>query len=219
MTRIRFRFRRPDASHVSGVPVDGVISCNPTMRVVQEDESLLLPVPFAVRLPSDGSDLTLDLKPTGVDWCWRIEERIKGLTHVRRVIVPDSTQILDYATLSEAAWHGASDNHGGLAHSIRTYPHVIRLGDVVDVDGLRPPDHVSAGDSVVDAEGHLWIVSRFDGGKVIFGIDGGVSLRGPKGERGLSFRSGLGVLDATTQGIVGDTYVDLTTGAVYRCQA
>ena len=81
MTRIRFRFRRPDASHVSGVPVDGVISCNPTMRVVQEDESLLLPVPFAVRLPSDGSDLTLDLKPTGVDWCWRIEERIKGLTH------------------------------------------------------------------------------------------------------------------------------------------
>nr|DAL86681.1 MAG TPA: hypothetical protein [Caudoviricetes sp.] len=153
MTRIRFRFRRPDASHVSGVPVEGVISCNPTMRVVQEDESLLLPVPFAVRLPSDGGDLTLDLKPTGVDWCWRIEERIKGLTHVRRVIVPDSTQILDYATLSEAAWRGTSDCAGGLAHSIRVFAGVIGLGDVVDVDDLRPSDHVSAGDSVVDAEG------------------------------------------------------------------
>lgn len=53
MTRIRFRFRRPDASHVSGVPVEGVISCNPTMRVVQEDESLLLPVPFAAALGDD----------------------------------------------------------------------------------------------------------------------------------------------------------------------
>lgn len=216
MTRIRFRFRRPDASHVSGVPVDGVISCNPTMRVVQEDESLLLPVPFAVRLPSDGSDLTLDLKPTGVDWCWRIEERIKGLTHVRRVIVPDSVQILDYATLSEAAWRGTSDCAGGLAHSIRVFAGVIGLGDVVDVDDLRPSDHVSAGDSVVDAEGHLWIVSRFDGGKVTFGIDGGVSLRGPKGERGLSFRSGMGVPVEATQGVVGDTYIDLTTGDVYQ---
>jgi hypothetical protein len=76
VTQIRFRFRRPDASHVSGVPVDGTISCNPTTRVVQEDESLLLPMPFAVRLPSDGEDLTIDLKPTGADWCWRIAERI-----------------------------------------------------------------------------------------------------------------------------------------------
>lgn len=219
MTRIRFRFREPDASHVSGVPVEGVISCNPTMRVVQEDESLLLPVPFAVRLPSDGSDLTLDLKPTGVDWCWRIEERIKGLTHVRRVIVPDSTQILDYATLSEAAWTGTSNCAGGVAHSIRVFAGVIGLGDVVDVDDLRPSDHVSAGDSVVDADGHVWIVSRFDGRRVVFGIDGGVSLRGPKGERGLSFRSGMGVPGEATQGVVGDTYIDLTTGAVYRCQA
>ena len=219
MTQIRFRFRKPDASHVPGVPADGVIYCSPTTRVVQEDESLLLPTPFAARLPSDGEDLILDLKPTGADWCWRIAERINGLTHVRRVIVPDSTQILDYATLSEAAWHGASDDRGGLAHSIRTYPHVIRLGDVVDADGLRPSDHVSAGDSVVDSEGHLWIVSRFDGEKVTFGIDGCVSLRGPEGERGLSFRSGMGVPDAATQGTVGDTYVDLTTGDVYRCQA
>lgn len=218
MTQIRFRFRRPDASHVSGVPVDGVIFCNPTMRVVQEDKSLLLPAPFAVRLPSDGSDLTLDLKPTGVDWCWRIEERIKGLTHVRRVIVPDSTQILDYATLSEAAWTGTSNCAGGVAHSIRVFDGVIGLGDVVDVDDLRPSDHVSAGDSVVDADGHVWIVSRFDGRKVVFGIDGGVSLRGPKGERGLSFRSGIGKPSDLTQGIIGDTYIDLETGDVYQLQ-
>lgn len=219
MTRIRFRFRRPDGLTDGGSSPRGLVVCSPTSRVVQKDESIMLPLPFVARLPEDGGDLVVSLQPTGRDWCWTIREQVGGYTHVRRVIVPDSTQILDYATLSEAAWHGTSDNHGGLAHSIRTYPHVIRLGDVVDVDGLRPPDHVSAGDSVVDAEGHLWIVSRFDGGKVTFGIDGGVSLRGPKGERGLSFRSDIGVPDATTQGIVGDTYVDLTTGAVYRCQA
>lgn len=74
-----------------------------------------------------------------------------------------------------------------MAHSIRVFAGVIGLGDVVDVDDLRPSDHVSAGDSVVDADGHVWIVSRFDGRKVVFGIDGGVSLRGPKGERGAEF--------------------------------
>ena len=216
MTRIRFRFRRPDGLTDGGSSPRGLVVCSPTSRVVQKDESIMLPLPFVARLPDDGSDLLVSLQPTGRDWCWTIREQVGGYTHVRRVIVPDSTQILDYATLSEAAWHGASDNHGGLAHSLRTYPHVIRLGDVVDVDGLRPPDHVSAGDSVVDAEGHLWIVSRFDGGKVTFGIDGGVSLRGPKGERGLSFRSGMGVPSDLTQGIVGDTYIDLETGDVYQ---
>lgn len=178
----------------------------------------MLPLPFVARLPDDGGDLVVSLQPTGRDWCWTIREQVSGYTHVRRVIVPDSVQTLDYATLGEASW-ASSATPGGLVHSMRVYSGVITLDAHVPAAELRPSDHVSAGDSVVDADGHVWIVSRFDGRKVVFGIDGGVSLRGPKGERGLSFRSGMGVPGEATQGVVGDTYVDLATGDVYRCQA
>ena len=41
---------------------------------------------------------------------------------------------------------------------------------------------------------------------------------GGKGERGLSFRSGMGRPSDLTQGIVGDTYIDLETGDVYQLQ-
>lgn len=218
MTRIRFRFRRPDGLTDGGSSPRGLVVCTPTSRVVQKDESIMLPLPFVARLPDDGGDLVVSLQPTGRDWCWTIREQVSGYTHVRRVIVPDSVQTLDYATLGEASW-ASSATPGGLVHSMRVYSGVITLDAHVPAAELRPSDHVSAGDSVVDADGHVWIVSRFDGRKVVFGIDGGVSLRGPKGERGLSFRSGMGVPGEATQGVVGDTYVDLATGDVYRCQA
>lgn len=218
MTRIRFRFRRPDGLTDGGSSPRGLVVCSPTSRVVQKDESIMLPLPFVARLPEDGGDLVVSLQPTGRDWCWTIREQVSGYTHVRRVIVPDSVQTLDYATLGEASW-ASSATAGGLVHSMRVYSGVITLDAHVPAAELRPSDHVSAGDSVVDADGHVWIVSRFDGRKVVFGIDGGVSLRGPKGERGLSFRSGMGVPGEATQGVVGDTYVDLATGDVYRCQA
>lgn len=218
MTRIRFRFRRPDGLTDGGSSPRGLVVCSPTSRVVQKDESIMLPLPFVARLPEDGGDLLVSLQPTGRDWCWTIREQVSGYTHVRRVIVPDSVQTLDYATLGEASW-ASSATAGGLVHSMRVYSGVITLDAHVPAAELRPSDHVSAGDSVVDADGHVWIVSRFDGRKVVFGIDGGVSLRGPKGERGLSFRSGMGVPGEATQGVVGDTYVDLATGDVYRCQA
>ena len=184
------------------------------MRVVQEDESLLLPVPFAVRLPSDGSDLTLDLKPTGVDWCWRIEERIKGLTHVRRVIVPDSVQTLDYATLGEASW-ASSATAGGLVHSMRVYSGVITSDAHVPAASLKPSDNVTVGDTCVDSTGRVWMITGLVDSDVVFGVDTGVTLGG-KGERGLSFRSGMGRPSDLTQGIVGDTYIDLETGDVYQ---
>lgn len=218
MTRIRFRFRRPDGLTDGGSSPRGLVVCSPTSRVVQKDESIMLPLPFVARLPEDGGDLVVSLQPTGRDWCWTIREQVGGYTHVRRVIVPDSVQTLDYATLGEASWASPA-TAGGLVHSMRVYSGVITLDAHVPAAELRPSDHVSAGDSVVDADGHVWIVSRFDGRKVVFGIDGGVSLRGPKGERGLSFRSGMGVPGEATQGVVGDTYVDLATGDVYRCQA
>lgn len=214
MTRIRFRFRRPDGLTDGGSSPRGLVVCSPTSRVVQKDESIMLPLPFVARLPEDGGDLIVSLQPTGRDWCWTIREQVAGYTHVRRVIVPDSVQTLDYATLGEASW-ASSATAGGLVHSMRVYSGVITLGAHVPAAELKPSDNVTVGDTCVDSTGRVWMITGLVDSDVIFGVDTGVTLGG-KGERGLSFRSGMGRPSDLTQGIVGDTYIDLTTGDVYQ---
>lgn len=214
MTRIRFRFCRPDGLTDGGSSPRGLVVCSPTSRVVQKDESIMLPLPFVARLPDDGSDLVVSLQPTGRDWCWTIREQVAGYTHVRRVIVPDSVQTLDYATLGEASW-ASSATAGGLVHSMRVYSGVITSGAHVPAAELKPSDNVTVGDTCVDSTGRVWMITGLVDSDVIFGVDTGVTLGG-KGERGLSFRSGMGKPSDLTQGIVGDTYIDLTTGDVYQ---
>ena len=46
MTRIRFRFRRPDGLTDGGSSPRGLVGCSPTSRVVQKDESIMLPLPL-----------------------------------------------------------------------------------------------------------------------------------------------------------------------------
>lgn len=214
MTRIRFRFRRPDGLTDGGSSPRGLVVCSPTSRVVQKDESIMLPLPFVARLPEDGGDLVVSLQPTGRDWCWTIREQVAGYTHVRRVIVPDSVQTLDYATLGEASW-ASSATAGGLVHSMRVYSGVITSGAHVPAAELKPSDNVTVGDTCVDSTGRVWMITGLVDSGAVFGVDTGVTLGG-KGERGLSFRSGMGRPSDLTQGIVGDTYIDLTTGDVYQ---
>ena len=214
MTRIRFRFRRPDGLTDGGSSPRGLVVCSPTSRVVQKDESIMLPLPFVARLPEDGGDLVVSLQPTGRDWCWTIREQVAGYTHVRRVIVPDSVQTLDYATLGEASW-ASSATAGGLVHSMRVYSGVITSGAHVPAASLKPSDNVTVGDTCVDSTGRVWMITGLVDSDVVFGVDTGVTLGG-KGERGLSFRSGMGRPSDLTQGIVGDTYIDLETGDVYQ---
>lgn len=216
MTRIRFRFREPDGLTDGGSSPRGLVVCSPTSRVIQKDESIMLPLPFVARLPDDGSDLVVSLQPTGRDWCWTIREQVAGYTHVRRVIVPDSVQTLDYATLGEASW-ASSAMPGGLVHSMRVYSGVITLDAHVPAAELKPSDNVTVGDTCVDSTGRVWMITGLIDSDAVFGVDTGVTLGG-KGERGLSFRSGIGRPSDLTQGIVGDTYIDLTTGDVYQLQ-
>lgn len=216
MTRIRFRFREPDGLTDGGSSPRGLVVCSPTSRVVQKDESIMLPLPFVARLPEDGGDLVVSLQPTGRDWCWTIREQVGGYTHVRRVIVPDSVQTLDYATLGEASW-ASSATAGGLVHSMRVYSGVITLDAHVPAASLKPSDNVTVGDTCVDSTGRVWMITGLVDSDVVFGVDTGVTLGG-KGERGLSFRSGMGRPSDLTQGIIGDTYIDLETGDVYQLQ-
>jgi len=214
MTDIRIRFRTPDGVTDSGRAPRGLVVCSPTSRVVRQDESIMLPVPFVARLPDDGTDLVVSLQPTGRDWCWTVREQVGGYTHVRRVIVPDSVQTLDYATLGEASW-ASSATSAGLVHSMRVYSGVITSDARVPVAELRPSDNVTVGDTCVDSTGRVWMVTGLVDSSVLFGVDTGVTLGG-KGERGASFLSGIGRPTGLTQGIVGDSYLDLSTGDVYQ---
>lgn len=46
MTRIRFRFRRPDGLTDGGSSPRGLVVCSPTSRVVQKDAGIMLPLPL-----------------------------------------------------------------------------------------------------------------------------------------------------------------------------
>lgn len=212
MTLVRVDLRAP----VSGgaAPVSGLVLFRPTARVVS-DGAVVLPKPFAVRL--EGESTVVDLTPSGADWCWEVREEVPSYTHTRHVIVPDSANVLDYATLEEAGW-APSGSPTTPVHSMRVTSLRLALGDVIKIGDVSPSANCSVGDTIVDATGHVWMVTGLSDSTLTVGSDTGVSLRGEKGEPGLSFRSGMGAPTDTTQGIVGDTYLDLETGLVYRLQ-
>ena len=212
MTQVRIDLRAP----VSGgaLSVSGLVLFCPTARVVS-DGAVVLPKPFAVRL--EGASAIVDLAPTGADWCWEVREEVPSYTHTRHVIVPDSANVLDYATLEEAGW-APSGSPTTPVHSMRVTSLRLALGDTIAIGQVNPSSNCSVGDTIVDATGHVWMVTGLSDTSLTVGVDTGVSLRGEKGEQGLSFRSGMGAPTDTTQGIVGDTYLDLETGLVYRLQ-
>lgn len=212
MTRIRIDLRAP----VSGGsnPVKGLVLFRPTARVVS-DGAVVLPKPFAVRL--EGDSTLVDLTPSGADWCWEVHEEIPTYTYTRHVIVPDSANTLDYATLEEAAW-APSGSPTTPVHSMRVTSARLNVGDVIAISEVKPSANCAVGDTIVDCTGHVFMATGLSDTTLTVGMDTGMSLRGEKGEAGLSFRSGMGIPDAATQGLVGDTYLDLETGDVYRLQ-
>ena len=210
MTQVRINLRSPVSGGSEGVR--GLILFRPTERIVS-DGAVVLPRPFAVHLK--GESAIVDLTPTGADWCWEVREEVPSYMHMRHVIVPDSANVLDYATLAEASWAPSGDATT-LAHSMRVTQSKLALGDVIAISEVKPSDNCSVGDTIVDVTGHVWMVTGLSDTMLTIGVDTGVSLRGEKGEQGLSFRTGRGIPTELTQGIVGDSYLDLETGDIYR---
>ena len=192
----------------------GLLFFRPTARYVDEENAVMLPRPFVVKLNGE-SACTVGLTPTGANWCWEVREEVRSYSHVRYIIVPDSANVLDYATLAEASWAPSGDATT-LAHSMRVTQSKLALGDVIAISEVKPSDNCSVGDTIVDVTGHVWMVTGLSDTMLTIGVDTGVSLRGEKGEQGLSFRTGRGIPTELTQGIVGDSYLDLETGDIYR---
>lgn len=217
MTKVRFRFRNPDGMLEDGLPSKGILLFSPTSRIVNADKSIFLPLSFVTRMPEDGSDLIVSLQPTGKDWCWHVREQFEDYIHVRNIIVPDSVQTLDYATLGEVEWT-PSNSEPVLVHGIRVYNGIITMNDHISTDALKPSDNVNIGDTCIDSTGQIWMITALVDSDAVFGIDTGVRLAGNSGPQGLSFRSGKGEPTDLTQGNIGDTYLDLDTGNVYILQ-
>jgi len=100
------------------VPAQGGVQARPTRRRTVGD-AIVLPSPFAQTL-TDGV-ATVELAPTGADWCWRIDEMTR-VPATRYVAVPDvpgpigyedlvdvDPATLDPAVEPEAAWTVALD--------------------------------------------------------------------------------------------------------------
>lgn len=210
MTAVRIRFSHAAAD--GNVPQSGMVYCQPSTRVVDDDGSILLPQPFLAEVPAADDGVTVQLKPTGEDWCWVVREYADGYAYTRFVSVPESVQVLDYLTLSEVPWVPPKPV-GAVSHSFRSYAGVASKGESVPRAALIPSDNPVPGDTVVDAHGHMWLISSLVEDNVILGVDTGVSLGG---ERGPCMRSGNGAPSDGLEGIVGDSYLDIDTGDVWK---
>ena len=220
MTSIRLSIHDPVSG--GGRPAVGVVRFQPTRRLVDADRTVILPRPFALALDGVEESTVVDLMPTGVDWCWMATELFGSYTHRRWLIVPESVQTLDYATLSEVAWTPSQKPNPPIAHSIRSVNRELHEGDQVDFTDVLPGDNINVGDLLVDSMSRLWLVGSISESSLTVGKSTGVQLgsaggEGRPGRDGLSFRSGDGnpnTLQVT--GIIGDTYMDETTGDVYK---
>ena len=166
----------------------GVVFFRPTRRLTIEDgKAILTPRAFCTKLADDGT-ATVDLMPSGDDWCWEVREELTSYTFTRRVTVPDSTDVLEYAELADAELVPAS-SYSTLVHSMRVIDAQLTAGATITITDLRPSDHVGVGDTVVDSTGEVFMLTKVSGQTAIVG-DTGVSLKGADGIQG---KDGTGI--------------------------
>lgn len=96
MTRIRIGLR-VDQADGSRIPAAGRVEWSRTQRRTVDGDAVL-PTAFVVPLTADDPEPVVDVAPTGDGWAWRVAEyALGGIT--RHVLVPESDDVLDYATL------------------------------------------------------------------------------------------------------------------------
>lgn len=137
MTLVRIALDVPGPA--GDVRATGRVRATPTLRRTVGD-AVVLPAAFSAALVA--GVVTVELAPSGVDWCWRIEE-LTGAGATRYVAVPDSATTLGYEDLvdvdpdtldpavePEAAWTVA------LAAALTTVVHSVG----VDTGSEARPD-------------------------------------------------------------------------------
>lgn len=100
MTAVKISVAR---STVAGVEPykDATIACTPTSLHTDSTKRYIVAEGFQTQLDESGT-ATIALEPTDSTWCWRIDilsDRSCGFT--RYVNVPNSTQSLDFADLTD----------------------------------------------------------------------------------------------------------------------
>ena len=156
MTLVHISLRRDDDDGLT--PAEGSVWCEPTTRR-EDGTSVVLAQGFAAALVA--GEVTVELAPTGLTWCWHIIERT-GWGTERYVSVPDSAGAVEYTALQdvdpatlvawspadpEAAYLAALDN---LARTLTAHSHTLAdvtdAGDAAGLDVGTTAGTVMAGD-------------------------------------------------------------------------
>ena len=115
MTLVHISLRRDDDDGLT--PAEGSVWCEPTTRR-EDGTSVVLAQGFAAALVA--GEVTVELAPTGLTWCWHIIERT-GWGTERYVSVPDSAGAVEYTALQDVdpatlvAWSPADPEAAYLA--------------------------------------------------------------------------------------------------------
>ena len=148
MSRVHVSLHRDDGTS-ERTPIAGMIRFAPSKRRTAGAD-VILPAGFDAELV--GGEVTVELAPTGPDWCWMVIEPTKrGL--IRYIIVPDvGDVVLEYSSLPdvdpatlepsaepEAAWWAALAAIQGGAGGLT----VIDNGDgTLTIDGTTIVDNL-----------------------------------------------------------------------------
>ncbi|UVK58679.1 minor tail protein [Arthrobacter phage Argan] len=93
MTKVLLQYGSP-APDGTYPPVEGVLIWTPTRRrvVAGMPDKIIMPIGFKV--PITGGVITVNVAPSGIDWVWRVDELVKGMSRVISYkAVPDQEEI------------------------------------------------------------------------------------------------------------------------------
>lgn len=98
MTKIRLGLTVETAAGVRVPAPQSRMEWKPSVRRVV-DQDVVIPAGFSVNIPASGAAV-LEVAPTGPGWAWVVTEYATP-SRVRYVLVPDTAETLDYATLTD----------------------------------------------------------------------------------------------------------------------
>ncbi|UQS94692.1 minor tail protein [Arthrobacter phage Zeina] len=93
MTKVLLQYGSP-APDGTYPPVEGVLIWTPTRRRVVSGMPDKIIMPIGFKVPITGGVITVNVAPSGIDWVWRVDELVKGMSRVISYkAIPDQEEI------------------------------------------------------------------------------------------------------------------------------
>lgn len=209
LVRILFDWDGPDGT----TPARGCLNFTPTLRRDNPDsDGLILPAGFNVKLNPSG-EVTVELAPTGPQWCWRVSEDVLGGVD-RYVVVPagDPDTVLEYRALQDVDPETLEPSPESLAGWTATLNEVQSLADRAETAAAAVEGAV--GEDIAGAVADWLAANPLDAEPDWAQIE---EYIGSLLSSGGSIHVGDGPPPYFIHGArIGDVYIDTETGDLYR---